>query len=176
MFNKNIIDNKHPSPNSRTSPLSSLSDLVCIPKRKFHQQNLTKNHQQQTFRLLCVRNVCVGSVQLYVCVSKLNLFIVSCSFFIVVRGFFSLGFEKLPFRPKFPSHVNPFHGWLRVLKLLLHVKHRHSLGPAPHRDRTMALDPSFGSFTLWEPVSHLVKVFTLFRLERIVLVITVWTQ
>jgi hypothetical protein len=25
-----------------------------------------------------------------------------------MRGFFPLGFEVLPFRPKFPSHVNPF--------------------------------------------------------------------
>jgi hypothetical protein len=48
---------------------------------------------------------------------------------------------------------------------------------------TMALDPTFGSFyldrisfTLGESVS-LVKVFRLFRLERIVLVVfSVWTQ
>ncbi len=44
------------------------------------------------------------------------------------------------------------------------------LGPVP-----IALDPTFGSFTLLEPVS-LVKVFRLFRLERIFLVFRVWTQ
>jgi len=51
---------------------------------------------------------------------------------------------------------------------------------------TMALDPTFGSFTLLEPVStsfrlgelvvSLVKVLRLFRLEWIVLVFRVWTQ
>ncbi len=134
-----------------------------IPPTKLNQKSSTANFQTP----LSVY-VCVGSVQLYVCVSKLNLFIVSCSFFIVVCGFFSLGFEKLPFRPKFPLHVNPFRGLLRVLKLLLHVKHRHSLGPAPHRDRDYGRAQRM--------VSYLVKVFTLLRLERIVLVITVWTQ
>jgi hypothetical protein len=52
------------------------------------------------------------------------------------------------------------------------------LGPG-----TIALDPTFESFTLLEPVFFtlgepvsLVKVFRPFRLERIVLVFTVWTQ
>jgi hypothetical protein len=41
---------------------------------------------------------------------------------------------------------------------------------------TMALDPTFGSLTLLEPV-FLVKVFRLFKLERIFLVFSrVWTQ
>ncbi len=46
----------------------------------------------------------------------------------------------------------------------------------------MALDPTSGSFTLLELVSHkvnwlfLVKVFRLFRLEQIVLVFRAWTQ
>ncbi len=93
-----------------------------------------------------------------------------------VCGFFSLGFGKLPFRPKFPVHVNPFRSLSRVLKLPLHVKHRRSLGPDPTGTGTMALDPTFGSFTLLEPVTHLVNVFRLFRLKRIVLVFTVWTQ
>ncbi len=46
------------------------------------------------------------------------------------------------------------------------------LGPDPG---TIALDPTFGSFTLLEPVS-LVKVFRLFRLEWMFLVLRVWTQ
>jgi len=105
----------------------------------------------------------------------------SCSLFIVVCvdffcGFFPLGFEKLPFRPKFPVNVNPLRSLSRVLKLPLHVKHRRSLGPAPRGTGTKALDPTFGSLTLLESVSHLVKVFRLLRLERIVLVFTVWTQ
>jgi hypothetical protein len=48
---------------------------------------------------------------------------------------------------------------------------------------TITLDPTFGSFTLLEPVLHqvgelvsLVKVFRPFRLEQIVLVFRVWTQ
>jgi hypothetical protein len=56
------------------------------------------------------------------------------------------------------------------------------LGPCPVGAGTIALDPTFGSFTLirtsftlGEPVS-LVKVFKLFRLEHIVLVFGVWTQ
>jgi hypothetical protein len=47
---------------------------------------------------------------------------------------------------------------------------------------TTALDPTFGGFTLLEPVSHsvnrvcLVKVFRQFRLEQIILVFREWTQ
>jgi hypothetical protein len=49
------------------------------------------------------------------------------------------------------------------------------LGPALTGTCTMALDPTYGSFTLLEPVS-LVKVFRLFRSERIFLVFKEWTQ
>jgi hypothetical protein len=52
------------------------------------------------------------------------------------------------------------------------------LGPAPTGTGTIALDPTFGSFILLEPVSlgelvSLVKVFRLFRLEWIVMVFRV---
>jgi hypothetical protein len=55
------------------------------------------------------------------------------------------------------------------------------LGPAPIGTGTIALDPTFGSFTLLEPVSPgeavlLVKVFRMFILEWIVLVLRLWTQ
>ncbi len=49
------------------------------------------------------------------------------------------------------------------------------VGPAPTGTRTMALDPTFESFTLGELVS-LMKVFRLVRLEWIFLVFRVWTQ
>jgi hypothetical protein len=49
------------------------------------------------------------------------------------------------------------------------------LDPAPTGTGPIALDPTFESFTLLEPVS-LMKVFRLFRLERIFLVFRVWTQ
>jgi hypothetical protein len=41
---------------------------------------------------------------------------------------------------------------------------------------TIALDPTFGSFTLLGESDSLVKVFRLFRLEWIFLVFRVWTQ
>ncbi len=115
------------------------------------------------------------------CVSKLNSFIMSCSFFIVVCvDFFPLVLKSFLFVRSFPytlTHsANPLRSLSRVLKLPLHVKHRRSLGPDPTGTGTMSLDPTFGSFALLEPVSHLVKVFRLFRLERIVLVFRVWTQ
>jgi hypothetical protein len=55
------------------------------------------------------------------------------------------------------------------------MKEGSLLGPAPIGTGTIALDPTFGSFTFLEPVS-LVKVFRLFILERIVLVFRLWTQ
>jgi hypothetical protein len=45
-------------------------------------------------------------------------------------------------------------------------------GPASTGTGTIALDPTFGSFTLLEPVS-LMKVF---KLEQIFLVLRVWTH
>jgi hypothetical protein len=49
------------------------------------------------------------------------------------------------------------------------------LGSAPTGTGTIALDSTFGSFTLLEPVS-LVKMFRLFRLDQIFWVFRVWTQ
>jgi len=51
----------------------------------------------------------------------------------------------------------------------------HLLSPDPTGTGTIALDPTFGSFTLLELVSW-VKVFRLFRSEQIVLLFRVWTQ
>jgi hypothetical protein len=93
-----------------------------------------------------------------------------------VCGIFPLGFEKLPFRPKFPLHVNPFRAVTRSQASAAR-KASPFLGPCPHRDRDYVIGSNFWKFYLLEePVSHLVKVFRLFRLERIVLVFTVWTQ
>jgi hypothetical protein len=64
----------------------------------------------------------------------------------------------------------------------LHYINSHLLRPAPTGTGTIALDQTFGSFTLFrtgftlgESVSS-VKVFRLFRLEWIYLVFRVWTQ
>ncbi len=50
------------------------------------------------------------------------------------------------------------------------------LGPGPTGTGTITFNPTFGSFTLLEPISYWVKVFRLFRLEWIFLVFRVWTQ
>jgi hypothetical protein len=50
------------------------------------------------------------------------------------------------------------------------------LGPILTGTGTITLDPTLGSFTLLGERVPLVKVFRLFRLERIVLVFRVWTQ
>jgi hypothetical protein len=59
---------------------------------------------------------------------------------------------------------------------------RPCTGPCPHRDRDYRIGSNFGkfylirtNFTLGETVS-LVKVFRLFRMERIFLVFRVWTE
>jgi hypothetical protein len=55
------------------------------------------------------------------------------------------------------------------------------LGNAPPGTGTMAFEPTFGSFTVLELVSHgepvsLVKVFRLFRSEQIFWVFKMWTK
>ncbi len=50
------------------------------------------------------------------------------------------------------------------------------LGPGPTGTGTITFNPTFGSFTLLEPISYWVKVFRLVRLEWIFLVFRVWTQ
>jgi hypothetical protein len=97
MFNKNIIDNKHPLPQFPNFPTFFSVWSRVYPKEKIPPTKLNQKSSTANFQTPLSVYVCVGSVQLYVCVSKLNLFIVSCSFFIVVRGFFSLGFESFLF-------------------------------------------------------------------------------
>ncbi len=81
-------------------------------------------------------------------------------------GFFPLGFENLPFRPKFPLHVNPFRA-VTCSQASAARKASPFLGPCPYRDRDYGIGSNFWKFyVLEEAVSHLVKVFRRFRLER----------
>jgi hypothetical protein len=75
-------------------------------------------------------------------------------------------------------------GILTILEVTAKAGQRRSglLGPGPTGTGTIAFDPkkerkdpTFGSFTLLQPVS-LVKVFRLFILERIFLVLRVWRK
>jgi hypothetical protein len=61
--------------------------------------------------------------------------------------------------------INPKNKPLVIIRAVLRVHNHDFLDPVPTGAGTIALDPTFGSFTLLEPVS-LVKVFRLFRLER----------
>jgi hypothetical protein len=182
MFNKNIIDNKHPLtqfPNFPTffSVWSGVYPKEKIPPTKLILKSSTANFQTPWCVCVCVC-VCVCGVSAIACVCLKAELIYNVLFILYssVRGFFSLGFETLPFRPKFPLHVNPFRAVTRSQASAAR-KASPFLGPCPLRDRDYGIGSNFWKFYLLEePVSHLVKVFTLFRLERIVLVFTVWTQ
>ncbi len=110
----------------------------------------------------------------------------------IVGGFFSQALRSTPSRfGNIGWSVNPSLGkWLHwtisigiwIYISLYHWRRHWVFGACPHRDSDYRIGSNFWKvylirpgFTLREPVS-LVKVFRLFRLERIVLVFRVWTQ
>ncbi len=64
-----------------------------------------------------------------------------------VCGFFSLCFEKLPFRPKFPVHVNPFRA-ITCFQASAASKASPFLGPCPCGGRDYGIGSHFWKFDL----------------------------